>query len=293
MTKFQRAPITRLHSRTCSSSGAARFIPTFFFEALAYLFAVCAYLLLRRRFGDPIDTPLRWVITAVAVVGALVGAKLLYWVENPWLSWQRRGDVAYFVGGKTIVGALGFGLLAVELSKRYLGLRRSTGDLFAIPIAFGIAIGRLGCFLSGLEDNTYGTPTALRWGVDFGDGTRRHPTQLYEAVFLLALIPLLYALLGRISEARRQTAPGNASGLWAGDVFRIFMVAYASFRLLVDFLKPYPRVLLGLGAIQWASLFILAYYASDILRWFHAASYPRLTGQGKGELRRSRFSTDR
>jgi prolipoprotein diacylglyceryltransferase len=186
MTKFQRAPITRLHSRTCSSSGAARFIPTFFFEALAYLFAVCAYLLLRRRFGDPIDTPLRWVITAVAVVGALVGAKLLYWVENPWLSWQRRGDVAYFVGGKTIVGALGFGLLAVELSKRYLGLRRSTGDLFAIPIAFGIAIGRLGCFLSGLEDNTYGTPTALRWGVDFGDGTRRHPTQLYEAVFLLA-----------------------------------------------------------------------------------------------------------
>jgi phosphatidylglycerol:prolipoprotein diacylglycerol transferase len=128
--------------------------PHIFFELLAYLFALCAYLLLGRRFGDPIDTPLRWVITAVALVGALVGSKLLYWVENPWLSWQHRSDVAYLVGGKTIVGALGFGLIAVELSKRYLGLRRSTGDLFAIPLAFGIAIGRLGCFLSGLEDNT-------------------------------------------------------------------------------------------------------------------------------------------
>ena len=65
------------------------------------------------------------------------------------------------MGGKTIVGALIFGLISVELIKRYIGLRQSTGDLYAIPLALGIAIGRIGCFLTGLSDNTYGTPTNL------------------------------------------------------------------------------------------------------------------------------------
>ena len=84
------------------------------------------------------------------------------------------------MGGKTIVGALIFGLISVELMKRYIGVRQSTGDLYAIPLALGIAIGRIGCFLTGLSDNTYGTPTTLPWAVNFGDGIPRHPTQLYE-----------------------------------------------------------------------------------------------------------------
>jgi hypothetical protein len=99
------------------------------------------------------------------------------------------------MGGKTIVGALIFGLISVELIKRYIGLRQSTGDLYAIPLALGIAIGRIGCFLTGLSDNTYGTPTNLPWAINFGDGIPRHPTQLYEIIFLIALIPLLYELV--------------------------------------------------------------------------------------------------
>ena len=49
--------------------------------------------------------------------------------------------------------------------------RRSTGDLFVVPLCVGTAIGRIGCFLSGLEDRTYGTPTSLPWGDRF---RRRH-----------------------------------------------------------------------------------------------------------------------
>jgi hypothetical protein len=45
------------------------------------------------------------------------------------------------------------------------------------------------------------------------------------------------------------------------------MVAYMSFRLLCDFIKPYPRIFLGLGGIQWACLLILLYYSRDIARW--------------------------
>ena len=83
--------------------------------------------------------------------------------------------------------------------KRYIGLRTSTGDLYSIPLALGIAIGRIGCFLTGLSDNTYGIPTSLPWAINFGDGIPRHPTQLYEILFLLCLIPFLYHVLKKTS----------------------------------------------------------------------------------------------
>ncbi len=142
-------------------------------------------LSLRRRFGDHLVTPLRWAVVAAAVTGAALGSKLLFWLEDPQLTWQHLHDPTYFLGGKTIVGALAFGLITVELAKRYIGLRASTGDLYAIPLALGIAIGRIGCFLTGLSDNTYGTPTNLPWAINFGDNLPRHPTQLYEIIFLL------------------------------------------------------------------------------------------------------------
>jgi phosphatidylglycerol---prolipoprotein diacylglyceryl transferase len=215
------------------------------------------------------------------------------------------------MGGKTIVGALIFGLISVELMKRYIGVRRSTGDLYAIPLALGIAIGRIGCFLTGLSDNTYGTPTNLPGAVNFGDGIPRHPTQLYEIIFLLILIPILYRVVilsgaeGSRSEASAQskdpasagttTSPSRHSpdthrvphfsrplrevGILSseakrlttvflpGDAFKFFMVSYLAFRLLCDFIKPYPRILLGLGGIQWACLLALLYYFRDVARW--------------------------
>jgi phosphatidylglycerol---prolipoprotein diacylglyceryl transferase len=162
------------------------------------------------------------------------------------------------MGGKTIVGALILGLIAVELMKRYIGVRQSTGDLYAIPLALGIAIGRIGCFLTGLADNTYGTPTTLPWAVNFGDGIPRHPTQLYEIVFLLALIPLLYKIVilsgaevSRSEASAESKDPYPHDGPFLpGDAFKLFMVAYLTFRLLCDFLKPYPCIFLGLGGIQ-------------------------------------------
>ncbi len=54
------------------------------------------------------------------------------------LTWHNLHNPAYLMGGKTIVGALIFGLISVELIKRYIGLRQSTGDLYAIPLALGI-----------------------------------------------------------------------------------------------------------------------------------------------------------
>ena len=142
-------------------------------------------------------------------------------------------------GGKTIVGGLLGGWLSVEITKRFAGIQTRTGDLFAIPLCIGIGVGRLGCLLAGLEDDTYGNPTSLPWGVNFGDGIARHPTQAYEILFLAALAAALLYLKKRPHEN--------------GFLFRSFMTAYLTWRLLIDFLKPEPLVA-GMNLIQWACL---------------------------------------
>ena len=222
------------------------------FETLAYTVAFLFYRHLRKQGGDPIPDATRWSVITAAAAGAALGSRILYWFEDPFLTFTHWHDPAYLMNGKTIVGGLIGGLIAVEWTKRLLGETRSTGDLFAPPIALGIAIGRIGCFLEGLPDHTYGIATSLPWGVDFGDGVRRHPTQLYESLFALILLALLSRMLRRPHVN--------------GDVFKAFMVCYMAWRLAIDFLKPEIRIF-GLSGIQWACAATLVYYSRDIRRW--------------------------
>jgi prolipoprotein diacylglyceryltransferase len=231
--------------------GGLRVHPHWLFEALAYAIAFRVYLALRRR-GDVVDDSARWWVIAAAAAGAALGSKILYWCEDPRLTLAQWTNPAYLMAGKTIVGGLLGGLIAVEWTKRRIGVKTRTGDLFALPLCVGIAIGRVGCFLSGLEDHTSGTPTSLPWGVNFGDGIARHPTQIYEILF----VTLLGAFLWRAGKRAHET----------GDVFKKFMVAYFGFRLLVDFVKP-GVPLAGLTAIQWACVAALLFYAPDVWRW--------------------------
>jgi phosphatidylglycerol:prolipoprotein diacylglycerol transferase len=231
--------------------GAVTVQPHVVFEALAYTLAFALYRRQRRRAGDVVASRTRiWVILA-SIVGGLAGSRLLYLLEQPALTWAHRADLTYLAGGKTIVGGLIGGLIAVEWTKRRLGERRATGDLFALPLVVGIAVGRVGCFLSGLADRSYGVATTLPWGVDFGDGVSRHPTQLYEIAWLTVLGVLLCAA----ASSRRAH----------GDLFKIFMAGYLSWRLCVEFLKPHVA-LAGLSAIQWACLATLVYYTPHLLR---------------------------
>jgi len=233
--------------------GALRWHPHWVLETLAYGVAFRVYLSLRRGRGDVLDDSRRWWVIAAAAVGAVLGSKLLYWFEDPGLTLAHWNDPAALLSGKTIVGALIGGLLAVEWAKKRLGISRRTGDLFAVPLCVGIAIGRIGCFLTGLEDHTAGIATRLPWGVNFGDGITRHPTQLYEVLFALAVGVFLWRRM-RVAHAE-------------GDIFKMFMAGYFAFRLLCDFLKPDVRVFAGLSSIQWACVAMLLYYSRDILRW--------------------------
>ena len=233
--------------------GSLRVHPHLVLEALAYAVGFRVYLWLRKQNGDVLDDTNRWRVIAAAAMGAVAGSKMLYWLEDPRLTLAHWNDMVFLMGGKTIVGALAGALFSVEAMKLRLGIMQPTGDLFAIPLCVGIAIGRVGCFLTGLDDHTFGVATNLPWGVNFGDGVARHPTQLYEVVFAVALGAFLW----------RQMRRPHVSG----DIFKLFMVAYFAFRLMVDALKPEVRVFAGLSSIQWVCVAVLAYYAGDVLRW--------------------------
>src|SRR4029450_13416534 len=88
--------------------------PHFVFETAAYLIALRVYLLLRKRQGDALEDTHRWWMIAAAAMGAVGGSKVLYWLEDPALPLAHWREPAYWMSGKTIVGALVGGWLAVE-----------------------------------------------------------------------------------------------------------------------------------------------------------------------------------
>ncbi|MEZ6004661.1 MAG: prolipoprotein diacylglyceryl transferase [Planctomycetota bacterium] len=219
------------------------------FEAAAYAIGYRVYARGRARQGDGIDDESRLTVILAAAVGALIGSKVLHHASHPALLKGRGLDPAFWMGGKTIVGALIGGWLAVEWVKRRIGVTRATGDLFVLPLIVAMAVGRIGCLVTGLADDTVGVPSALPWAIDFGDGAR-HPTAAYEIVFLVGLGWLL-----------RRPVPG-----WPeGRRFRAFLLGYLAFRLAVDFLKPY-EILGGLRGIQWACAVVLGYHGLRALR---------------------------
>src|SRR5947207_3423912 len=189
--------------------------PHWLFETLAYLVGARLYAVLKRRSGDPLSVDDRWWVVAAAFVGAAVGSKIVFWLSEPPLTLEHALDPQFLVGGKSIVGGLVGAIAAVEYAKRRLGITTPTGDLFVVPMAVGIGIGRIGCFLSGLDDHTHGLPAALPWAVDYGDGILRHPAQLYEVGFVW-LLAVVLALVARRPHRER-------------DVFRLSMCAYMIF----------------------------------------------------------------
>ena len=230
--------------------------PHLLFEAIAY--SVAFQLLLRHtRRGDVIPPAQRSLVMIGGLAGALVGTKLLVLLQHADVVWQNRAQLLPLLAqGKTIVGVLLGGVVGVELTKKMIGVRVATGDAFVYPLVVGTVIGRIGCFLTGLSDRTYGIATTLPWGVDFGDGIPRHPTQLYEIIFLLGLLVVL-----------RQPNPRLTT---IGDRFRLYMIAYLSFRFAIDFIKPDFHPLFGLSAIQIACLLGLAYYWPHLRRFLRS-----------------------
>ncbi|MEE9347400.1 MAG: prolipoprotein diacylglyceryl transferase family protein [Robiginitomaculum sp.] len=199
--------------------------PHIFFDLLAWGLAFGAGFLALRMAGGPRDKSLY----GPAYYGALAGGAIAGAFGFGSLNLMLGGhEVAI---GRSVVGALAGAIIAIEIYKKLKGVRGSTGVTFVAAFAVGIAIGRIGCFLSGLEDYTYGVETALSWGVDFGDGISRHPVQLYEALSMGGFAVLYFISL----RLKKNWATCNA--------FYIMVLVYAGQRFVWEFLKPYTGII--------------------------------------------------
>lgn len=173
------------------------------------------------------------------LVGGLIGAKLLYVFEHraeaPFFSLVLdRGGMSWFGG---FVGGLLAGYSTIRLNRWPLIPVLSA----ATPaLAVGQMLGRIGCFLVG---DDYGHPTSLPWGVAFPRGLpptndRVHPTQLYEAAFLVVLTWIL------VRWRRRGVDDRKVLG-------RYFIIA-GLFRFALEFLRVNTRVV---GPLTVAHIF--------------------------------------
>ncbi len=206
-----------------------------------------SYWALRHRTErSTLATEHKLAIGWAAFVGAMLGAKLPFWLSGPIFSGEMASNGWLWIAdGKTILGGIFGGYVAVEFAKFCLGIRQRTGDNFAVPIAIAVAAGRVGCFVSGC---CFGQITSVPWGCSFplaGDpaGTMRHPTQLYEVAFHgIALLLLLICERQNLLVNRRLT---------------VYLAAYLMYRFVSEWIRPEPIFWLTLTVYQWSCVLLL------------------------------------
>jgi prolipoprotein diacylglyceryltransferase len=221
-------------------------------ESLGIFIGFRYYLYLKKKNGDPIESENRiWIIIS-AMLGTVLGSRILGSLENlpEWMASPQ--PLQYFWGNKTMVGGFIGGLFAVEGVKKIIGERRASGDLFVYPLLLAMILGRIGCFSAGVYEEVYGFPSGFPWAMNLGDGIPRHPATLYEILFLVILwITLRWIQRKFVLEQ--------------GALFKLLLMAYFTFRFLLDFIKPGWRYFIGLGSIQIACLLMLVYYGRYVL----------------------------
>jgi len=160
----------------------------------------------------------RAAVVAGAILGAALGAKLPFVIfagESPFTSdiWIRDG--------KTILAGLAGGYLGVELAKLIAGIRAKTGDGFAVPLAAAVGVGRIGCYFNGCC-------TAPGLAVP-----------LWESAFHITMAFVLWRL--------------ERAGRFRWQLLKLYLIAYAAFRFVVEFVRTEPRIWGGLTAYQFGA----------------------------------------
>jgi phosphatidylglycerol:prolipoprotein diacylglycerol transferase len=214
-------------------------------------------------------------IALIAVTSGVIGARLLYVVEE----WGRflldPTTVALSTGGLSFYGGLVLAALALYPYLRWSRIGFLTfGDAAAPGALLGRGFGRIGCHLSG--DGDYGVPTSLPWGTDYSHGVfppskalarvpeltagfpggvvpddlPMHPTGVYEFLLSALLFALLWAYRARLRPD--------------GRVFMLYLVATGGVRFGLEFLALARPLAFGLTEAQLISLGLILIGAAGL-----------------------------
>ncbi len=257
-------------------------VPTHGFFVLMGVLAATAVFFYEARRRRMLDERILGVVAGTLLCGA-VGAKL----STLWIYMSAAPDPSLLGvlidGGKSILGGLAGAYLGAHISKRVLGYRERTGDLFAPAVALGMAVGRLGCLLT----EQIGTPTTLPWGVTLSadlaaripncpycaPGVRLHPSFAYEILFHLLMFGLIWWWL-------------RPRVFVKGELFKIYLIAYAVFRFLVEFVRGNQVVWEGLTRSQIflipSTILLALYFVRQLRRGAYRLPQPPGSAEGRG-----------
>lgn len=221
-------------------------VPTHGFFVLLGVFVATIVFVYEARRRQVLDERIVGVIAGTLFCGA-IGAKLsTLWIYLE--ATETPNLLGVLVdGGKSILGGLTGAYLGALLFKRILGYRERTGDLFAPAVALGMAVGRIGCLLT----EQIGTPTDLPWGLTLTaelaaripncpyclPGVRLHPSFIYEIIFHAVMFVLIWWWLRPRIFVK-------------GELFKIYLLAYAIFRFAVEYVRGNAVVWEGLTRSQ-------------------------------------------
>lgn len=182
------------------------------------------------------------LIYVAALVGAFLGAKIVYLAAEGWLHFSDPNRWQQWATGKSILGGLMGGYAAVELAKKGLRYQQATGDWFASVVPLALALGRVGCVFQGC---CLGRECSPQWyTMSDSAGIARWPAALIEGILNLVAFLVLSVL-------RHQ-------GCQRGQLFHLYLIAYGLFRFGHEFMRETPRVLGPLSGYQVAALAIAA-----------------------------------
>ena len=234
---------------------------------LGISFIIASYIITKEFERRKLPANLGTEITLIAIIFGIVGSKLLHLIEN----WQEfinsPIDMAFSPGGLTFYGGLILATFAiwVFLKRKKISFL-TTADAVSPPLALAYGIGRIGCHLAG--DGDYGIPTTLPWGTNYENGTvppsvmfrgseyaaaypngilpdntPLHPTPIYEFLLMVAIFFILWKL------RKNNWKPGR--------LFMVYLALAGIERLLIEFIRLNPRLLLGLSEAQLISVVVI------------------------------------
>jgi prolipoprotein diacylglyceryl transferase len=229
----------------------------------------------------------KWVVVDVALYAVplgILGGRLFHVATHPsdyFFEGANLWRVFYvWEGGLAIFGALLGGALGAWIGTRLVGMRFwSFADALAPGLLVAQGLGRLGNYFN---QELFGAPTNLPWGLRIDSGNRAipaglpedtlfHPTFLYEMLWNFFGALVLLAVLKRF-------------GVQWGRLFGLYLVWYGFGRFLLETIRlDVAEVFFGLRSNQWAALAAIAVGLAIfvIQKWRHPGAEPSVYRPGR------------
>lgn len=254
---------------------------------MAIAFLVADYLLGREFKRLKLNVNYANEMVVLALVSGIVGAKILYLIENLKDFLASPLEMLFSAGGLTWYGGfiLAFIILFVYAKRKKLPILKVL-DAVAPALALGYGIGRIGCHLSG--DGDYGIPTSLPWGTIYANGTLKPTYALRDYFERFPELAEKYGYWEKASKIVGEDKFGVITEfdtfiklhptpiyeflimlliftfLWiyrkrikySGELFGIYLIFSSIERFFIEFIRINPPLIFGLSEAQLISIVI-------------------------------------